>query len=149
MKIGGLARRTGVSASALRYYERCGLLVTAYRMGDQRTYSEDIIFRVLLIRFASEMGFTLSEVKVFLDGLRNNAPVGARWRKLARQKINDVDSIIERSNRLKSLLEHLLECRCASLRICVECLRLSPVLPQIAASSKRNQAQGARSNTPK
>jgi hypothetical protein len=44
---------------------------------------------VLLIRFASEMGFTLSEIKVFLNGLWDDAPVGPRWKKLAHRKIQE------------------------------------------------------------
>jgi hypothetical protein len=71
---------------------------------------------------------TLGEIKLFLNGLRDTAPVGLRWRKLARQKIKEVDQTIERSRRLKSLFEHLLHCHCASLQLCVERLSLSPSL---------------------
>ena len=70
--------------------------------GPQRRYPSDAVHRVLLIRFASEMGFTLSEIKLFLNGLRDKAPVGPRWRKLARRKIKEVDETIQRSFRLKS-----------------------------------------------
>jgi MerR family redox-sensitive transcriptional activator SoxR len=141
MKIGKLASRTGFNASALRYYERCGLLTAAYRMGGQRRYSDDIVHRVLLIRFARDMGFTLAEIKVFLSGLRDKAPVGSRWRKLARRKIKEVDATIRRSRQLKSLLEHLLKCQCGSLRVCVERLRLSPTLPLISDRPNRSSTQ--------
>jgi DNA-binding transcriptional MerR regulator len=63
--------------------------------------------RVLLIRFASDMGFTLDEIKIFLGGLRDKAPVGTRWRKLAHRKIKEVEDTIRRSRRLRLLLEHL------------------------------------------
>ena len=89
--------------------------------------------RVLLIRFASDMGFTLGEIKLFLSGLRDKVPVGPRWRKLAFLKVKEVDEAIRRSRRLKSLLEHLLQCRCASLQACVERLSLSPSLRLIRA----------------
>jgi len=72
------------------------------------------------------MGFSLSEIKLFLDGLRDNAPVGARWRNLARRKLKEVRDSMERSRRLKSLLEHLLYCHCATLQVCVQRLSLSP-----------------------
>jgi MerR family transcriptional regulator, redox-sensitive transcriptional activator SoxR len=126
MKIGELASRTGLNASAIRYYEQGGLLAAPYRIGGQRRYSDDAVYRVLLIRFASDMGFTLREIKLFLNGLRDKSPIGPRWRKLARPKIKEVDETIQRSRRLKSLLEHLLHCHCASLQLCVE--RLSPSL---------------------
>jgi DNA-binding transcriptional MerR regulator len=60
MKIG--AKRTGLTASAVRYYEKRGLLATPYRTGGQRRYFDDSVHRVLLIRFASDMGVTLGEI---------------------------------------------------------------------------------------
>ncbi|HEY6126706.1 MAG TPA: MerR family transcriptional regulator [Candidatus Acidoferrum sp.] len=128
MKIGELARSAGLNASAIRYYEKVGLISPPYRSSGQRRYAQDSLDRVLLIRFASDMGFTLSEIKLFLRGLRDNAPVGTRWKNLANRKIKEVEQSIERSRRLKSLLEHLLHCRCPSLQVCVQRLSLSPDL---------------------
>jgi MerR family transcriptional regulator, redox-sensitive transcriptional activator SoxR len=125
MKIGALAERAGVNASAIRYYERMGLLREPHRVSGQRRYAEDAVWRVLLIRFAGEMGFTLPEVAVFLNGLRDDAPVGPRWKRLAQSKLAEVERGIERALKLKTLLEHLLRCRCASLQVCVEKLDLS------------------------
>src|SRR5882724_5922668 len=141
MKIGELAGRSGLNASAIRYYERRGLLPAPHRAGGQRRYPADALHRVLLIRFASEMGFTLSEIKVFLSGLRDDAPVGPRWKKLAHRKIQEVEDGIRRSRRLKSLLEHLLQCRCVSLKVCVCRLRLSPNLRSIRR--RRNQTSNS------
>jgi MerR family transcriptional regulator, redox-sensitive transcriptional activator SoxR len=124
MKIGDLASRTGLHTSAIRYYESVGLLPAPHRSGGQRRYPDDAVYRVLLIRFARNMGFTLSEIKLFLSGLRENTPVGPRWKKLAHQKIKEVEEAIERSRQLKSLLQHLLQCHCASLQVCVERLSL-------------------------
>jgi MerR family transcriptional regulator, redox-sensitive transcriptional activator SoxR len=134
VKIGELARRTGLKPSAIRYYERLGLLPVPGRVGGQRRYSDDAQHRVRLIRFAGDMGFTLAEIKLFLNGLRDTAPVGPRWKRLANRKIREVDATIERALRLKSLLEHLLRCRCASLQVCVQRLSLSPNLRLIAQS---------------
>ena len=128
MRIGELARRTKLNASAIRYYEKAGLLAAPHRSGGQRRYPDEILYRVLLIRFASTMGFTLSDIKIFLSGLQDGAPVGPRWRKLAHRKIKEVEQTVERSLRLKSLLQHLLRCHCASLQVCVQRLSLSRVL---------------------
>jgi len=84
---------------------------------------------------AASTGFTLGEIKIFLAGLRHSAPVGPRWKKLARRKIKEVERTIERSLRLKSLLQHLLRCRCASLQVCVERLSLSQNLQQLSADA--------------
>ena len=124
MKIGELASRTGLRTSAIRYYEGVGLLPPPHRSGGQRRYPDDAVYRVLLIRFARNMGFTLGEIRVFLSGLRENAPVGPRWKKLAYRKIQEVEQTIERSLQLKSLLQHLLQCHCQSLQVCVERLSL-------------------------
>jgi MerR family redox-sensitive transcriptional activator SoxR len=124
MKIGELANRTGLKASAIRYYEKVGLLPAPYRAGGQRRYPDEAAHRVLLIRYAGDMGFTLAEIKLFLTGLRENVPVGSRWKKLARRKIKEVEETIERSLELKSLLQHLLQCHCASLQVCVDRLSL-------------------------
>jgi MerR family transcriptional regulator, redox-sensitive transcriptional activator SoxR len=135
VKIGELAGRAGLKASAIRYYERMGILEAPHRVSGQRHYSSDALDRVLLIRFAGDMGFTHAEIKIFLGGLRDNAPVGPRWRKLAHSKIQEVDETIERSRRLKSLLEHLLRCRCPSLQVCVQRLSLSPAMKKLEAGN--------------
>jgi len=125
MKIGDLARRSDLNASSIRYYESLGILAPAQRVAGQRRYSADDVDRMLLIRFASDMGFTLSEIKVFLNGLRGEAPVGPRWKRLAQRKIREVEEAIQQSHRLKLLLQHLLGCSCASLQVCVQRLSLS------------------------
>jgi MerR family transcriptional regulator, redox-sensitive transcriptional activator SoxR len=136
MKIGQLAARAAVNASAIRYYEKMGLLAAPHRVGGQRRYPGDALDRVLLIRFAGEMCFSLGEIKLFLNGLRENAPVGPRWKKLAHRKIKEVEENIQRSLVLKSLLENLLHCRCASLQVCVQALSLSPKLRLVARREK-------------
>jgi MerR family transcriptional regulator, redox-sensitive transcriptional activator SoxR len=128
MKIGELARRASLNASAIRYYEKLSLLAPPRRTGGQRRYPSDALHRVLLIRFASDMGFTLAEIKLFLSGLRDNTPVGPRWKKLAARKPREVDQSIARSLKLKSLLQGLLRCHCPSLQFCVNRLSLSPKL---------------------
>ncbi|PYT94419.1 MAG: MerR family transcriptional regulator [Acidobacteria bacterium] len=136
MKIGELARRAGLHASAIRYHEKLGLLAPPHRTGGQRRYPPDALDRVLLIRFAGEMGFSLAEIKLFLSGLRDNAPVGPRWKKLAAKKLIEVEDHIVRSLRLKTLLQNLQHCHCASLKQCVTALGLSENLRFIARRSR-------------
>jgi DNA-binding transcriptional MerR regulator len=87
LKVGELAKATGMNASAIRYYERCGLLPAPYRMGGQRRYSSDCVHRMLLVRFASDMEFSLDEIRVFLAGLRDSTPVGIAVAKAGAKKI--------------------------------------------------------------
>jgi MerR family redox-sensitive transcriptional activator SoxR len=139
MKIGELSARAGLNASAIRYYEKMGLLASPQRSGGQRRYPSDALHRVLLIRFASDMGFTLPEIKLFLSGLRDNAPVGPRWKKLAARKLTEVEQNIARSLRLKTLLQNLTHCHCASLQQCVRALGLSPNLRSFESRGKPRQ----------
>jgi MerR family redox-sensitive transcriptional activator SoxR len=136
VKIGELASRTGVNASAIRYYEKLSLVPAPYRASGQRRYTDEAIYRVLLIRFAREMDFSLEEITIFLSGLSDKAPVAKRWKRLAHSKIKEVDETVARARRLKSLLEHLLHCRCASLRECVDRLSLSPKLRLVRSAAK-------------
>lgn len=69
MRIGELARHASLRTSAIRYYEKLGLLAPPHRVGGQRRYPPDTLDRVPLIRFASEMGFSLSSSAAPLSGL--------------------------------------------------------------------------------
>jgi MerR family redox-sensitive transcriptional activator SoxR len=131
VKIGELAARANLKPSAIRYYEKVGILEAPHRVRGQRRYPVDALDRVRLIRFAGEMDFTLAEIKIFLAGLRDSAPVGPRWKKLAHVKIKQVDDSIKRSRQLKSLLEHLLHCHCPSLQVCVQRLSLSRTMKML------------------
>jgi MerR family transcriptional regulator, redox-sensitive transcriptional activator SoxR len=146
MKISELAIRANLNASAIRYYEKLALLPQPLREGGQRRYSAEALDRILLIRFASEMGFTLTEIKLFLNGRKENAPVGPRWKKLAHRKLAEVKEAITRSRRLRSLLEHLLHCRCSSLKICVERLSLSESLDAVRKTELCSLADAGNSH---
>ena len=124
MKIGELAARAGVNASAIRYYEKLGLLPTPDRRNGQRRYPGASADRLLLIRFAAEMGFTLAEIRLFLAGFRDNSSPSPRWRKFAGRKILEMQLAIDRATRLQKTLRILRHCRCASLHQCVTRLGL-------------------------
>src|SRR5256885_13386890 len=80
LSIGEVAREAGLSASALRYYERAGLLPAPPRRSRQRRYTEAVFGRISLIRLALEAGFTIGETRPFLSGFFEETPPGARWR---------------------------------------------------------------------
>jgi hypothetical protein len=91
------------------------------------------------------MDFTLSEIKLFLNGLKDKAPVGPRWRKFAHRKMKEVDDNVRRLQQLRSLLEHLLECRCPTLNTCMQRLALSSELNSLGrAKIARGRSRRAR-----
>ena len=133
LKIGEVAGRGGVNLQTIRYYEREGLLPKPPRLqSGYRMFPESTVRRVRFIKRAQELGFSLAEIKLFLSGLRDNAPVGPSWKKLATKKLAEVEDSIARSLRLKTLLQNLLHCRCASLKQCVTALGLSENLRFVA-----------------
>ena len=106
MKTGELAAQADLAPSAIRYYEKVGLLAPAERIGGQRRYSSAALDRVLLIRFAGEMDFTLAEIKLFLNGFREKPPVSIRrWRKLTTRKIVELHQRLAFTRRPLNYLE--------------------------------------------
>ena len=121
LSIGEVARRAGVSASAIRYYEEAGLLGEPERMGGKRRYDEGVLRSLALIGGAKRAGFTLSEIRTLLHGFPAGTGAAKRWRELAVEKLAEVDEATLQLRETRGLLEEALRCQCASLD---ECARL-------------------------
>jgi DNA-binding transcriptional MerR regulator len=113
--IGELARRTGVATSALRYYERIGLLPPAERAGGRRHYTPSSAERVALIRLYQEAGFTLAEIGRMLTARRQGRE---GWGDLAERKVAELDARIADAQQAKKLIQHALECPHRDLLTC-------------------------------
>ena len=123
LSIGEVARRTGVRTSALRYYEDAGILPAAGRISGRRVYDTDMLRRIDVLRFAQQAGFTLDEIKVLFHGFGSTTPLSARWQKLAREKLKELDELAKRVERMRRALEVGLKCGCVRIEDCT----LSPV----------------------
>jgi DNA-binding transcriptional MerR regulator len=115
LAIGELARRAGTAPSALRYYERIGLLPRADRAGGKRLYPPASAERLALIRLYQDAGFTLKEIHELLAAGTRPRP---SWATLAERKIAELDARIAEAQRAKSLLEHALDCPHHDLLTC-------------------------------
>jgi MerR family transcriptional regulator, redox-sensitive transcriptional activator SoxR len=105
LPIGEFARRAGTAPSALRYYERIGLLPPADRAGGKRHYPPSSAERLALVRLYQDAGFTPKEIRQLLAaGSRRRAS----WIALAECKIAELDARIAEAQRAKDLLEHAL-----------------------------------------
>ena len=115
LAIGELARRTGSATSALRYYERIGLLPRAERSGGRRHYPPASAERIGLIRLYQDAGFTLAEIRQLLaeGGSRRRS-----WRRLAAGKIDELDARIAEAQHARELLQHALGCKHRDLLSC-------------------------------
>jgi MerR family redox-sensitive transcriptional activator SoxR len=118
LSIGEVARRAGVATSAIRYYERTGLLPRAERVGGRRTYAPDAVRRLGVVAIAQQAGFTLAEVRELLDGTDAGAPAGDTLRALAERKLPEVEALIARAEAMRAWLELARECGCPSLDVC-------------------------------
>jgi MerR family redox-sensitive transcriptional activator SoxR len=118
LSIGEVARRTGVPASTLRYYEQEGLLPPVSRVAGRRRFSERQIKMVEVLRFAQQAGFTLEEIKRLFHGFDAKAPLGARWRALAQAKLRELDDLQVRVLQMRRAIEQGLECGCMRIEDC-------------------------------
>lgn len=120
LTIGEVAQRAGLNPSAVRYYERVGLIPTAPRVSGQRRYSPDILNRLALVRMAQEAGFTLEEIRVLVSGFPEDTPPAERWQELASRKLEEVDALIQRMQTVRQVLLESLHCDCLTLDACAE-----------------------------
>jgi MerR family redox-sensitive transcriptional activator SoxR len=114
MSIGEVARRASLRPSAIRYYEKSGLVAAPARTGGQRRYDRQVLERLAIIRFAKHVGFKVAEIKELLDGIEGRPPP-KRWRSLASQKRAEVDDVIARAIAMRKLLDNTLAQKCPRL----------------------------------
>lgn len=129
--IGEIARCAGLRTSAIRYYERLGLLPAPERRSGRRRYDEDVLQRLEVIRFARDSGFTLREISKLFAG----KPYSAKLRELANAKITELEGMIARARTTRTLLMSALRCNCLTPEDCGRLMR--------RARAKRRHA-GAR-----
>ena len=79
MRIGEIARRAGLRPSAIRFYEKAGILPPALRKSGQRSFSVDAVLYLGLIGFARQAGFSVAGIRTLFEGLREGRPASAPW----------------------------------------------------------------------
>lgn len=118
LTIGDVARQAGINTSAVRYYERVGLLPKPARVSGQRRYDTGVLTQLALVRMAQEAGFTIGEIKTLTSGFPDDTPPAERWQELARRKLPEVDALIQRMLTVRQVLEESLRCDCLTLDAC-------------------------------
>jgi len=117
--IGELARRSGVAASALRFYEVAGLLVSGRSGAGRRRYARSALRRVAFIRAAQAVGLSLEEIRTALASLPDGrTPTPADWQQLSRGWKPLLDERIAALTRLRDQLGSCIGCGCLSLSKC-------------------------------
>jgi len=119
LTIGKLAKRSGVAASALRFYEELGLIRSERNSYGHRRYPQAVIRRVAFIVFAQKLGMTLEDIGKELAKLPNHRiPERADWAKLSGGWTRRIDERIRELERLRAGLTECIGCGCLSLDRC-------------------------------
>jgi MerR family transcriptional regulator, redox-sensitive transcriptional activator SoxR len=117
--IGVLAQRAGVAASALRFYETQGLLVSTRSSGGQRQYPRSALRRVAFIRAAQAVGLSLDDIQAALATLpEQRTPTQADWQRLSKQWQPMLNARIAALTQLRDQLSACIGCGCLSLQRC-------------------------------
>src|SRR4051794_648150 len=119
LSIADVARRSGVAASALRFYEQRGLIESVRSGSGHRRYPRAVLRLIAFIVFAQRMGLSLDEVAAELARLpKNRAPGRADWAKISASWTTRINERIAELERLRDGLTHCIGCGCLSLREC-------------------------------
>jgi MerR family transcriptional regulator, redox-sensitive transcriptional activator SoxR len=119
LTVGELSRRSGVSASALRFYERKGLISSVCTDGNQRRYIPSTLRRVAFVQAGSAAGIPLAEIRAALETLpRDRSPTKRDWERLSSSWRRNLDERIETLEALRTRLTTCIGCGCLSLKTC-------------------------------
>ena len=117
--IGEVAKRSGVAASALRFYEEQGLIESEREGSGHRRYPRSVLRRIAFIVFAQRIGLTLDGIATELDKLPpDRAPTGRDWSQLSSTWTSRIDERIAELERLRAGLTQCIGCGCLSLDRC-------------------------------
>jgi len=112
LPIGRVARETGTTVSAIRYYEEIGLVAPQARVGGKRRFHPDVVGRISFIRRAQEVGFSLDEIRLILTD-----HVGG-WPDLVDEKIATLTERRAKLDWMISMLGEIRDCGCDAVALC-------------------------------
>jgi MerR family transcriptional regulator, redox-sensitive transcriptional activator SoxR len=119
LTIGELARRTGLSVSAIRFYEARGLVASIRTGGNQRRFLRADIRRLSFALIAQQLGLTIGEIQAELATVpHGRTPSRADWEAISRRLRGRLDARIQMLERTRELLDGCIGCGCLSLDRC-------------------------------
>jgi len=146
MRIGEIAKHVGIRPSAVRYYERLGLLRPAVRVNGRRRYDGDSIQQLRLIQLGGRVGFALDELKQLMKASASPKLV-ATGRRLVERKLDEMDSLIAGASQIRALLAEALKCGCIDLQACTLVQGAAATPPNALPSPRRRGLRPRRSRT--
>jgi|ERR1041384_2496032 MerR family redox-sensitive transcriptional activator SoxR len=118
LTISEVAQQVGLRPSAIRYYERLGILPPAQRRSGQRRYDDTVLYRLAVILRARQIGFTLDEIRELFFGFRQGTQPGKRWQEMSRRKLIELEALSDQIKTMQRLLKRIQNCRCDELNEC-------------------------------
>ena len=119
LTIGDLARRTGLSVSAIRFYEARGLVGAIRTAGNQRRFLRSDIRRLSFVLVAQRIGLTLAEIEAELASLpQGRAPTQQDWKEISARLRGRLDAQIATIEKTRDLLDGCIGCGCLSMERC-------------------------------
>jgi MerR family redox-sensitive transcriptional activator SoxR len=119
ISIGQLAKRTGTTVSAIRFYADELLIPCVRSSSGHRNFERSVIRRVSFILIAQRMGYGLRDIGDALSSLPDNrTPTKADWTRLSKRFSVEIDARIEQLQQLRSSLDGCIGCGCLSLKSC-------------------------------
>jgi MerR family redox-sensitive transcriptional activator SoxR len=144
LSIGEVAARSGVAPSALRFYEREGLIETARTDGNQRRYERAVLRRIAFIQAGRAAGVTLADIHSALAGLpKSRTPSRKDWERLSNRWRDDLDTRIETLQALRDRLTTCIGCGCLSIDQC------DLLNPDDEAAARGGGAHSLKSDSPR
>lgn len=138
LTISEVAAEVGIRASAIRYYERIGVLPEPERSAGQRRYTDETLGRLRAIEIGKRAGFSLDEIRTLLTTEDQAAAFGEQLRELAERKLPEVDALIEQAQTMRRWLATASACSCETIDVC---LLFEPTA--VAAGRPRSARHGA------
>ena len=119
LSISEVARQVGLRSSAIRYYEQMGILPPVVRISGQRRYDKTVLYRLAVVQRARQAGFALDEIRTVFFGFQDGTRAEARGRKLAGDKLEELNAIVDQIKSMQTLLKRMkAKCHCKTLEVC-------------------------------
>lgn len=119
LSIGQVAARSGVSVSAIRFYESEGLIQAQRNAGGHRRFARDVIRRLAFIQICKDFGFPLDRIREELAGLPEaRTPSSEDWSQIGTGLRQELEQRIARLTRMRDLLDGCIGCGCLSMDKC-------------------------------
>lgn len=120
LRVGEVAKRSGVNVSALHFYEKKGLISSYRSSSNQRYYHRAVLRRIAIIKVAQQLGMPLSEIKEAIAVLPMNKSASKQdWQKLSRFWKAQLEERIAKLTKLRDDLSDCIGCGCLSMQACV------------------------------